>query len=263
MILKIIRFSFIILVFSSLLTSCKNINSNALFKIPKDGSFTYDSLKMNPDDDYRLGPGDRFSFVFATNDGERIVFSQSGIGQLNDDGAQSLQMQNRFKMDYLVRQNGIAELPLVGEMYVRGLSIVELEDTISKKLQKDFLDPFVQIKLTNQRVIVFPGRGNAQVIYLSNTNTSLLEVIAMAGGISDDGRANSVKIMRRTKGKREIYKVDLSTIDGLSKADMIVQGNDYIYIGYKPRLASSIFKEVGPWLSLMTTSLAVISIFRN
>jgi polysaccharide export outer membrane protein len=166
-------------------------------------------------------------------------------------------------MDYLVRQNGVAELPLVGEMYVRGLTIVELEDTISKKLKKDFLDPFVQIKLTNQRVIVFPGRGNAQVVYLTNTNTSLLEVIAMAGGISDDGRANSVKIMRRTKGRREIYKVDLSTIDGLVQADMIVQGNDYIYIDYKPRLASSIFKEVGPWLSLMTTSIAVVSIFRN
>ena len=76
MILKIIRFSFIILVFSSLITSCKNINSNALFKIPKDGSFAFDSLKMNPDDDYRLGPGDRFSFVFGTNEGEKIVFNQ-------------------------------------------------------------------------------------------------------------------------------------------------------------------------------------------
>jgi polysaccharide export outer membrane protein len=63
-------------------------------------------------------------------------------------------------------------------------------------------------------------------------------------------------------GKREIYKIDLSTIQGLKQAEMIVQSNDYIYVDYKPRYASAILQEVGPWLSLVTTALAVIVIFR-
>ncbi|NCA22734.1 MAG: hypothetical protein EBS86_16575 [Crocinitomicaceae bacterium] len=162
-----------------------------------------------------------------------------------------------------MRQNGMAELPIIGEIYVKGMTIVALEDSLSEMLSKNFINPYVQIRLTNQRVIVFPGRGNAQVVYLNNTNTSLLEVIALAGGISEEGRANSIRIMRRAKGRREIYKVDLSTIEGLKSADMIVQGNDFIYIDYKPRIATSVFREVGPWLSLVTTSLAVISIFRK
>lgn len=263
MIVKIFRFSILVIALGSLVTSCKNINSNALFKIPKDGSFTFDSLKMNPDDDYRLGPGDRFSFIFGTNEGEKIVFNQSGVSELIEGNNISMQNQSQNRIDYLVRQNGISELPIIGEIFVKGMTLVALEDTLAKRLSKDFINPFVQIKLTNQRVIVFPGRGDAKVVYLSNTNTSLLEVIALAGGVSDDSRANSIKIMRRSKGRREIYKVDLSTIEGLKTADMIVQGNDYIYIDYKPRIASSVFKEVGPWLTLMTTSLAVISIFRK
>ena len=75
---------------------------------------------------------------------------------------------------------------------------------------------------------------------ITNSNTSLLEVIALAGGIRDEGRANSIKLMRKTNnGKREIYKIDLSTIEGLRSAQMIIQSNDYIYVDFKPRFASS------------------------
>jgi polysaccharide export outer membrane protein len=245
-----------------LLNSCGNVNSNALFKIPKDGSFKYDSLVMNPTDDYILGPGDRFSFQFATNEGERIIFNQSGISELIDGNENLQNQQSRLRIDYLVRQDGKTNLPLVGEITVKGLTLVQLEDSISHLLSKNFINPFVQIRLSNQRVFFFGDRGVANVIYLTNTNTSLIEVIALAGGISENSRSNSIKVMRRTNsGKREIYKIDLSTINGLKEAEMIVQGNDYIYIDYKPRIASSIFKEVGPWLSLVTTSLAVIAIF--
>ncbi len=253
---------FVLGIIGLFLGSCANINSNAMFKIPKGEDFKYDPLPLNPNDDYRLGPGDRFSFIFGSNQGERIVFNQSGISELVDD-ANLMRNQNINRVDYLVRQNGESELPLVGNLQVKGLTVVQLEDTITKILSKNFIDPYVQIKVTNQRVMIFPGRGLAQVVYLQNTNTSLLEVIALAGGIPDEGRAKSIRIMRRANGKREIYHVDLSTIYGLREAEMVVQGNDYIYIDYKPRFASSIFREVGPWLTLLTTSLAVISIFKQ
>jgi polysaccharide export outer membrane protein len=165
--------------------------------------------------------------------------------------------------DYLVRQDGTSEIPLIGSYKVSGLTVIQLEDTLTSILSKTYKDPFVQIRVTNQRVIVFPGRGSAQVVYLNNVNTSLLEVIALSGGISNDGRSNSIKLMRKKmNGKREIYKIDLSTIQGLKQAEMIVQSNDYIYVDYKPRYASAILQEVGPWLSLVTTALAVIVIFR-
>jgi len=255
---KIILFLSII---ASLLNSCANVNSNAMFKIPRDGSFVYDTLVMSPKDDYVISEGDRFSFQFATNEGERIIFMQSGISDLNDG---IMRRTNQANNDYLVRQDGKANLPLIGEIYVKGLTVVKLEDTLVKVLSKNFINPFVKINISNQRVVVFGGRGNAQVVNLSNTNTSLLEAIAMAGGINEQGKAFSIKVMRRTEiGKREIYKIDLSTIAGIKEADMIVQGNDYIYVDYKPRLASSILREVSPWLSLMTTSLTLFAILKK
>ena len=247
-----------------LLQSCnawKNINSNQMFKTPKDGTFKFDSLQMEPANEYKIGPGDRFLFFFSTNNGERIINSLSGVGGENGQGQRMMQ-NTQNAMDYLVRSDGTAEIPVIGLYPVSGLTVVQLEDSLTKILSKQFQNPFVQIRLSNQRVIVFPGRGQAQVVYLQNVNTSLLEVIAMAGGISDDGFSNSIKVMRQNKsGKRSIFKVDLSTIEGLKAAEMIVQSNDYIYVDYKPRVASGILTEVAPWISLISTSLTLFFIF--
>jgi len=178
--------------------------------------------------------------------------SNSQMNQLNN---------SRNTMTYLVRQDGTSNLPVLGSISVAEKTIVELEEEIRTLLSENYINPFVQIRVTNQRVIIFPGKGDAQVVEITNANTSLLEAIALAGGIRDEGRANSIKLMRKTKtGEREIYNIDLSTIDGLNHAQMIVQSNDYIYVDFKPRFASAFLTEVTPWLSLLTTALLTYSI---
>lgn len=230
-----------------------------MFKTPKDGSFKFDSLQMEPSEDYKIGVGDRFMFYFSTNNGERIINGLSGVAGTN---GQVFMQNNQNMIDYLVRRDGTVELPVIGIYKVEGLSVIQLEDSLTKILSKQFQNPFVQIRLSNQRVIVFPGRGQAQVVYLTNINTTLLEVIAMAGGLGNDSYSNSIKIMRKNKsGKRSVFKIDLSTIDGMKQAEMIVQSNDYIYIDYKPRIASGILTEVAPWISLVSTSLTLFFIF--
>lgn len=256
----------LLLVIGTILTSCGNINSNILFKIPRGADFQYDSIPLVPEENFKLAPGDRFSFIFGTNNGEKIILNQSGVDNnvLSDNNQMISNMQNRQNaMTYLVRQDGTSNLPVLGVIPVSGKTIVELEEEIRILLSENYINPFVQIRVTNQRVIIFPGKGDAQVVGISNANTSLLEAIALAGGIRDEGRANSIKLMRKTnQGKREIYKIDLSTIDGLKNAQMIVQSNDYIYVDFKPRFASSFLSEVTPWLSVLSTAVITYSIFR-
>ena len=216
---------------------------------------------MKPQEDFKLASGDRFSFLFGTNNGEKIVLNQSGVS--SDGNAQGIRQQNQQanQNSYLVRQDGKANLPLLGEIYVAGKTILELENDVKNLLSQNYIEPFVQIRVTNQRVIIFPGKGDAQVVNLTNSNTSLLEVVALAGGVRDEARSNSIKLMRKMKsGDREIYNIDLSTIDGLKAAQMIVQSNDYIYIDFKYRYASAILQELTPWLSLLTTALLTYNI---
>jgi polysaccharide export outer membrane protein len=257
--IRYFRLSFFFVAAFLLLQSCKlwkNVNSNQMFRIPKDGSFQFDSLQMQPSEDYKIGPGDRFSFFISTNNGDKIINGLSGVSSI---GGQTVVQNNNITLDYLVRRNGTVELPVIGVYPVSGLTVVQLEDSLTKILSKNFQSPFVQIRLTNQRVIVFPGNGEAQVIVLPNVNSTLLEVIALAGGIGNDSYSNSIKVIRKTKAnKRAVYEIDLSTIEGIKDAEMIVQSNDYIYIDYKPRIANRVLTELAPWISLFTTSLTLL-----
>ena len=86
-----------------------------------------------------------------------------------------------------------------------------------------------------------------------------MEAIAQAGGITERGKANTVKLMRRVGGKREVYSLDLSTIDGLKYVDMIVQANDFIYVEPTPDIAKELREDVVPVVSLLSSALFIFS----
>jgi polysaccharide export outer membrane protein len=172
-----------------LLPSC-GVNSNVMFKVPK-GEINYDSIPMAPLEDYRISVDDKITFNLSTNDGSEIIDRMSGIAQRNN-------MQGQVQ-EFVVRRNGEVELPVIGKVSIAGLTIEECEDTLAY-LYSAYQNPFIQVKVTNQRVIVFPGNGSdARVIPLMNTNTTLMEALAQAGGITDRGKANTIKLMRKVE----------------------------------------------------------------
>ncbi len=233
-----------------LVSSC-GVNSNLMFKEAK-GAITNDSIPLKPTEDYRISQDDKFTFSLTTKNGTRIIEDMSGIS----DGTRNIQVD----FEYVVRQNGEVKLPIIDMVKVAGLTIAECEDTLEMKYGEKFQDPFVQLRITNQRVIVFPGNGSdAKVIPLNNSNTTLMEALAQAGGITDRGKASSIKLMRKLNGERVVYTLDLSTIEGLKYVDMIIQANDYIYVEPTPELTKEIAEDVVPIVSLISSALIIFS----
>lgn len=232
------------------MSSC-GINSNIMFKSPK-GEMVSDSVPMQPTEAYKISPDDKISFSMFVNDGAQL------ISQSND---QQNRVMNNNILEYLVRRDGTVEFPKLGAVAVAGLTVTECQDLLKELYSKEFVDPFVQVRITNQRVLLFPGNGgDAKVIPLVNNNTTLMECIAQAGGITDRGKANTVKLMRRINGERQVYVLDLSTIDGLKHADMIVQANDYIYVEPNPQLSREITQEVAPIVSIISSAFVIVSL---
>ncbi|MFT7343539.1 MAG: polysaccharide export outer membrane protein [Lentimonas sp.] len=236
----------------TVLSSC-TINSHIMFKSPLGEYAELDSLPIVPKTEYAIGLNDKIIFSLSTNNGQKQIEGLFNIAASGSGNSQS--------PEYVVRPDSTIELPLLGKVKVVGLSVSELEDFLENKFSKTYKDPFVQANVTNKRVIVFPGTGgSAKVINLINENTTLIEVIALAGGIPVQGKANSIKLMRKVNGERKIYNIDLSTIEGLPFADMVLQANDYIYVEPKPQLASAALREIAPIFSLLSSVLVVFTI---
>lgn len=234
----------------ALVSSC-GVNSNLMFKEAK-GAKVNDSIPLQPTEDYKISQDDKFTFTLTTKNGARIIEDMSGISE------DSRTVEGSF--EYVVRQNGEVKLPMIGMVKVAGLTIAQCEDVLELKYGENFQDPFVQLRLTNQRVIVFPGNGSdAKVVPLLNANTTLMEALAQAGGITDRGKASSIKLMRKVNGERVIYTLDLSTIEGLKYVDMIIQANDYIYVEPTPELAKEISEDLVPIVSLISSAIIIFS----
>jgi polysaccharide export outer membrane protein len=245
------KYFFLFFAAALMLSSCKVFRSNIMLKTPKDYNYDklVDSLTRN---DYKLAANDFLSFRVFTNDGFKLV-----------DMANSNNNTNNFQtVDARIEADGSSRLPLVGSLQLAGLTIIDAEKLLEEKYAVFYRKPYINLRITNKRVIVFPGQaGAARVVPITNNNTTIMEALALAGGISEDGKAYKVKLIRNTPGQdAKVYLMDLSKIDGLAYANTQVQAYDVIYVEPRYRPIRTFANEVAPVLTLFTTFLILYSL---
>lgn len=244
--------------------SC-TVNKDLLFKTPTD--FVYDALPDSTRAETRITPNNVLTLNFFTGNGHLLIERGLGTAVLPDGGSQSnYNLNNRNQITYLIGMDGTAKLPVIGRVHLAGLTLQQAESKLEEMYSLYYNEPFVILQVSNNRVIVSPGAGGrAQVITLTNANTTVLEALAHAGGVAERGIASKIKLIRenRETGKREVYHIDLSTIDGLAQADFIVQPNDIIYVDPQPLIARELVKELTPIVTLLTTTILLFTIAKS
>ncbi len=237
-----------------LFSSCKVFKSNQMLKTPK--NYAYDKLADSLAAlDYKLAPNDAIAYKVLTNDGFVLINLSSSAANSNFS----------YFIETVVQSDGFVKVPLLGQVKIAGLTIREAEQLLEEKFSKQYVNPFVTIRINNKRVIIFPGNnGTAKVVNLVNNNTSLMEVIANAGGIPEDGKAYKVKLIRDNPNdskKPLVYLFDLSRIEGVKEGKSNVQANDIIYIEPRYRPLKTLSTELGPLVTVVTSVLLIYQFY--
>ncbi|MBK9761220.1 MAG: polysaccharide biosynthesis/export family protein [Flavobacteriales bacterium] len=245
----------LLVVLCVLFTSC-NINRDIMFKTPLD--YKFDQVSDSLPKAFRIQANDQITFRLFANDGFRMIdlVDDNGTGQRN---------LQRAAFNYQVDFDGQAKLPLLGLVRLAGLTIREAEMMLEKSFTVYYNRPFVQLQVNTRRVVVFPGGGgDARVIPLENSNTTLLEAIAAAGGLSRRADSRKVKVFRNdSTGVRKVYQFDMSDINGLKNADMVMLADDIVYVQPNPEIARELINDINPFITLLTTTVLVIGIVRG
>jgi polysaccharide export outer membrane protein len=200
---------------------------------------------------YYLSQGDEISVKVYSNDGEKLLEPLAVNGQaLSGD-----------MISYTIESDGKANLPILGYIYLAGYTTREADSLLVIEYSKTIIEPYVQVRVLNKRAYVFPGGGEsrAMVIPLENDQTSLVEALALAGGINN-GKAQKIKLIRRSGNTSKIYMIDLSEYDEAQYASLVLQANDLIYVTPQNRFSRKILEEVGPYLSLISTFAIIYNI---
>ena len=217
-------------------------------------NYTYTEIPAKPNYEYKLANNDVLQFRIFSNNGFKLIDLTNFNTSVGGFG--------RVTLDYLIEFDGTVKLPIVGRVKVVGQTIREAELQLEKIYSEHYNKPFVMLEVSNRRVIIFPGTGGAaKVINLENNNTTLLEALALAGGIST-GKAHRIKLIRGDPKNPEVYLIDLSTIEGMKNSDMVIQANDIIYVEPVLQVTRTILRELSPVISLLTSFILVWSIIK-
>jgi polysaccharide biosynthesis/export protein len=227
-----------------------------MLKTPKD--FSYDQL---------VDSMSRLDYKIATNDVLVYrLFANNGLKLINIASESNVNIRNNIDIDVIVESNDSIKMPLLGRVKVAGLTIKEAERLLQERYSEFYVEPFVSLKVTNRRVIVFPGNGGqAKILPLTNNNTTVMEALAGAGGILEDGKAYKVKLIRNNPDNTQkplVYLMDLSHIDGILAGQSIVQAGDIIYVEPRYKPLATFAREIAPILTLLTTSLILYNYSR-
>ncbi len=234
--------------------SCRTVTSSFMFKTPKD--FKYDELMdTTKEKEYVINRNDILDFRIYSNDGFKLIDITTSAGSAQSAANGIIEA---------VDNDGMVKLPMEGKIYVLGKTIREAEKYLEEIYAKIYVKPFVTLKVMNKRVTIFPGRaGDARVVNLGNNNTTIIEALALAGGISDDGKAYKLKLIRFKDREPKVYLLDLSRIENLKLGQVRVQANDIIYVEPRRKYASKILIELAPYLSLLSTAVIFYTLFPN
>lgn len=236
------------------LSSCRVLFPNNMLTTTR--AYQFDTLRLDSATfatEYRLAPDDVIEFRLFANDGFKMI-------DLITVGQQSSQSMFRQGFEYTLDSRGEVKLPILGLVRLDSLTLRETEAYLEKRYSEYYVDPFAIVRVVNRRVIVFPGEpGNARVVQLNNNNTTVLEAIAMAGGISSNGKAHKISLIRQTTDPNnpKVFRLDLSRMENIGQGNIVLQSNDIIYIEPRKRYASKTLQEIAPVMSLISAAITV------
>ena len=263
---------------------------NILFRT--DGAGRIDTAKLRDvvnraERNYLIQPNDYLEVHVYTNNGERILDPngelQFGTPSGATGGGSSVNRQAgggggargggnvQGSSEFLVQHDGVVRLPLVNYQRVANLTLLQADSLLQVKYTEFYKDVFVTTRISNNRIVVMGATagGSGQVITMNNDNMNLLEILAAAGGLdggsagttgqSRVGRADNIRLIRGDLKNPQVQIIDLTTIDGMRRANLQVEPNDIVYVEPIRRPFYERLQEITPLFSLVGSLAALAS----
>jgi polysaccharide biosynthesis/export protein len=153
--------------------------------------------------------------------------------------------QTQFSGQFLVDETGHLQYPVIGDIQVSNLTVAELRDRMRQGLEQIFKSPFVTVAPLFRMAVL--GEVRSPGLYTVDPTLSVLDVVAMAGGPSQSGNMNKIRLLRGGQEQQ------LSLKQGRSLQEMGVRSGDQIVVSRK----SFAREDTGLLLNIVSIALTV------
>jgi polysaccharide export outer membrane protein len=132
-----------------------------------------------------------------------------------------------------VSEDGTINYPLVGTVPAAGRTAKELEQDLSQKLGAKYLrspQVSVLVKEFNSQRVTIEGSVKTTGVYNIKGNTTLMQMLAMAGDIDASVASGDIVVFRTVDGQRSAAKFDADAIRSGKAEDPPLQPGDVIVV---------------------------------
>ncbi len=137
-----------------------------------------------------------------------------------------------------VRPDGRISMPVVGDLEVVGLTLVELRELLTEKISEYVWSPQISISIQQfgGRKFIILGEVGAPGVYRFQNDISLVEAIALAGGMKEYAKKGKIAIIRGDVRKQPQVKIISANFQNILKQGMLTENlailpNDILYVG--------------------------------
>lgn len=127
--------------------------------------------------------------------------------------------------DVAVRPDGMITLPLVGDVKAAGLTPIALRETIQEAAAKYLADPNVTVvvrQLNSRKVFITGQVGTPGAFPLTGPRT-VMQLIALAGGLTEYADGEHITIMRQEAGKTRSFRFNYKDVSKGKKLEQNIQ----------------------------------------
>jgi polysaccharide biosynthesis/export protein len=142
--------------------------------------------------------------------------------------------EKELSTSVVVRPDGKITVPLVGDVRVIGMTTLQLQALLSEKLKPFITVPQVTVAVSqiNSRKIYLIGQVMREGTFPLNSSTTILQVIAEAGGLKDFAKRKNIYVLRQSENGEERYQFNYDAVIRGKKQEqnILLQPGDTIVV---------------------------------
>jgi polysaccharide export outer membrane protein len=253
----VIKTFFGIFILAILFSSCVPIKKQIYLQAKND------SLKSeyvnNKILDYKLQTGNNLYVKVFSIDEKSYEFFNLGYGasgNLYYDAAVYLN-------SYYIDSEGYVELPFLGKVFVKELTIEEAKNKIQAEIDKYLNKTTIIVKLVNYTVTIVGEVSRPGQFKIYQDKINIFEIFALAGDLTTFAKRDDIVLVRKNGNKSNIYHIDMLHDNLLEGEYYYIMPNDIIYVS--PVKGKNFAFVAFPYtliISSISLGLALFAIFK-
>ncbi|HPE55652.1 MAG TPA: polysaccharide biosynthesis/export family protein [Bacteroidales bacterium] len=175
---------------------------------------------------YTLQPGNNLYIKVFSVDDELYDFFNLGFGTAGNIYYDAAVYLN----SYSVNDSGKVELPFIGEIFVKDLTLEQAKNKIQQRIDKYLKNTMIIVKLVNYTVTVVGEVQRPGQFKVYQDQISIYEVLALAGDMTTFAKRDDVILVRKTDKGSKIHHLNLLEDKFLESPYFYIMPDDVVYV---------------------------------